>query len=236
MTRVASLLLPEDPEDASFRSERGLDRLASFSDAVVAIAITLVILPLIDLAGDSDASAVQLFREDGYRFAAAAVSFVLIGSIWREHHDAYERASTDSRRLVSINLIWLAAVVFLPIPTALLFVPRAGTEDEQLVAAIYAATLAAASIAMRLSEWEIRRHCSSGSPVKVKRWRLASQWASAVLLAVASVLAFSGLGTRALLILLFTVPLQWVSAWTARRRATRGALRTLLPPRTPPRS
>lgn len=38
------------------RTERGLDRLVNFSDATVAIAITLLILPLVDLAGELSGS------------------------------------------------------------------------------------------------------------------------------------------------------------------------------------
>ena len=33
-----------------FRTERGLDRLVNFSDATVAIAITVLLLPLVDIA------------------------------------------------------------------------------------------------------------------------------------------------------------------------------------------
>jgi uncharacterized membrane protein len=33
-----------------FRTERGLDRLVNFSDATVAIAITILLLPLVDVA------------------------------------------------------------------------------------------------------------------------------------------------------------------------------------------
>lgn len=200
-------LLPEDRESAAYRSSRGVERLATFSDAVVAIAITLIVLPLIEAASAPRATAEELFAVVGYRFADAALSFVVIGALWLEHHEAFERASVDSRRLVSLNLFWLAAVVFLPVPTAVLLVPEALDAGESVVVTLYTATSAVAGFAKRVMKWEIRRHCSE-SPVAVSRARLVAQWAkNPILLSAAAVLASSGLGVRALWLLLLTVPL-----------------------------
>ena len=58
------------------RTERGLDRLITFVDAVVAIAITLLVLPLVEVLGarprDMDLAAV--LAEDAAQFGAFLVS------------------------------------------------------------------------------------------------------------------------------------------------------------------
>ena len=36
------------------RTERGFDRIVNFSDATVAIAMTLLVLPLVELGGDTE--------------------------------------------------------------------------------------------------------------------------------------------------------------------------------------
>ena len=62
-------------------TERGLDRVVNFSDAVVAIAITLIILPLVDLAQEhDDGSVVAFFGHNWTGLAAAALSFVVVPS------------------------------------------------------------------------------------------------------------------------------------------------------------
>jgi uncharacterized membrane protein len=83
---------------ASVRTERGLERLIFFSDAVVAIAITLIVLPLVDSAREvAHMSTSKFLSENAYALTAAGISFVVISSFWREHHRLFERA-TGTRR------------------------------------------------------------------------------------------------------------------------------------------
>src|SRR5699024_11374615 len=97
-------------------------RYGAFTDAVVAIAMTLLILPLMELVPEAAAqhlTAAQLLVEHEGQFLAFALSFVLIGMFWFLHHRIF-RADTphDGRRGV-VNLAWLATIVFLPVVTAM---------------------------------------------------------------------------------------------------------------------
>src|SRR4051794_5021732 len=101
-------------------AEKGVDRLVFFSDAVVAIAITLIVLPLVDVAREPGAgTAAEFFGENGPGLLAAAVSFIGIGSFWREHHRMFNKAIGFNRTLVTVNLLWLAGIAFLPLATVL---------------------------------------------------------------------------------------------------------------------
>ncbi|MFP3380774.1 TMEM175 family protein, partial [Bacillus sp. SIMBA_069] len=76
---------------ALIRTERGLDRLVNFSDAAVAIAITLLILPLVDAAGQIGHSSFGEFIDKNFwEIFAFVVSFAVIARFWVVHHRIFE--------------------------------------------------------------------------------------------------------------------------------------------------
>ena len=103
-------------------------RLEAFSDGVFAIAITLLIIEV----RVPDSHAGDLARDLANQwpsYAAFVVSFAIIGIIWVNHHDIFERIVTVDRPLLFLNLLLLLTVAFLPFPTALLgdYIRRATT-------------------------------------------------------------------------------------------------------------
>jgi hypothetical protein len=75
-------------------TKQGLERLVFFSDAVAAIAITLIILPLVDSARNLGSASVASFLADNLDdLAAAALSFVVIAAFWRGHHALFDRVT-----------------------------------------------------------------------------------------------------------------------------------------------
>ncbi|WP_431278754.1 TMEM175 family protein [Leifsonia poae] len=99
----------------AIRTERGLDRLVNFSDATVAIAITLLILPLVDIAAEiSKKSVGELVVDHQGQFIVFVVSFWLIGRFWIIHHRLFEWVDNYSTGLIWANMLWLASIVFIP--------------------------------------------------------------------------------------------------------------------------
>lgn len=132
------------------RTDKGLDRLVFFSDAVVAIALTLVMLPLVDEARDLDGKSVAEFLgDDSAGFIAAAISFVVIGAFWRDHHRLFEHATGYTPLLLRANLLWLAGVVFLPVATVLYV---AAGEGDRAAIALYLGTVAFTMLMTRIEE------------------------------------------------------------------------------------
>lgn len=97
-----------------------VDRLIAFSDGVVAIAITLLILPLTEIHRGPDANVRQVVVENWNALFAFALSFAVIANYWTIHHDIFRPVRHHTPRLVLLNMLWLATIVFLPFPAALI--------------------------------------------------------------------------------------------------------------------
>ena len=97
------------------RTERGLDRLVNFSDATVAIAITLLILPLVDAANEIKGVTFGVFfLEHVGLFIGFIITFFVIGQFWMVHHRIFEAVQGYSPALIRWNMLWLLSIVFLP--------------------------------------------------------------------------------------------------------------------------
>jgi len=113
------------------------DRVLFFSDAVFAIAITLLAF---DLPKD------KLNQDARARLIAFGLSFAVIGLFWLGHHAIFRYITALDRRLITINLIFLGFIALLPYPTRLLNFHHAGQARVGPVV-FYAACSAAAGLA-----------------------------------------------------------------------------------------
>lgn len=100
---------------------RSLSRLTAFTDGVVAIALTLLVLPLADIARDAESEPVhQIVREHTGDFAAFVMSFTVVSLFWMVHRRIFDNLADVGEGIMLLNGLWLLGVVFLPVPTAVL--------------------------------------------------------------------------------------------------------------------
>lgn len=106
---------------AQDRSDHALERLVFFSDAVFAIAITLLVIelrpPHVDLAGGS-AAFLQALIDMTPNFFGFFVSFWVIAAFWAGHHRAFALSGHYAPSLIMPNLALLCAIAFMPFTTA----------------------------------------------------------------------------------------------------------------------
>lgn len=103
--------------------ERDAERLKFFSDAVIAIAMTLLILPLMESANEivgKHVTAGTWLQENGGRIAAFLISFAMIATNWVGHHATFLLVHRFTPRLLLTNLVWLLSIVTIPVTTALM--------------------------------------------------------------------------------------------------------------------
>jgi uncharacterized membrane protein len=134
---------------------RGLERLVFFTDAITAIAITLLILPLVDLVPEVAADGGTLGGFLGEHLGALlgfVISFAVIARLWYAHHQLFEHVAAYSPRLVLLTIVWAFTIVLLPLPTSITaqFEPTPGT------VAFYIGTMAASSIVITVLTLVIR--------------------------------------------------------------------------------
>lgn len=103
------------------RSESGAaDRLIFFSDAVVAIAITLLALDLPVPTGTTVDELWSSVQDHAESYLAFVISFLVIAAMWSEHHHVFRYAARSDAWLRSLDMVWLLMVVLNPFATKLL--------------------------------------------------------------------------------------------------------------------
>jgi uncharacterized membrane protein len=126
------------------RHERGTDefgRVVTFSDGVFAIAMTLLVVGIAEptvKAADLNEALSDLIPD----ILAFFISFLVIGRYWMAHHRFFARLRVVDRRLMAVNLMYLAAIAFVPFPTGLV----SRYENSAITIVIYALALGAASL------------------------------------------------------------------------------------------
>jgi uncharacterized membrane protein len=96
------------------------DRLIFFSDAVVAIAITLLALDLPVPEGTTLHDFWASVRHNDGSYLAFLISFAVIAIAWGHHHHVFRYAARSDSRLRSLNLLWLLMIVLNPFATRVL--------------------------------------------------------------------------------------------------------------------
>jgi uncharacterized membrane protein len=121
-----------------------LSRIVAFTDGVMAVAITLLVLNIDvpDLpSGRAGELADELF-DLLPSLGAYALAFALIGRYWTIHHRLFENLQAFDGALMTLNLVFLALIVLVPFSTDLIDRYR----EEPIAAAVFGATLGCAAL------------------------------------------------------------------------------------------
>jgi uncharacterized membrane protein len=146
------------------------DRVLFFSDAIFAIAITLLIVDL-QVPDVPDLQSGEQLRETVPQMVGFAISFAVIGLFWIAHHGLFRHIKGFNRPPIMLNLLFLGTIAFLPYPTSL--VSAAG--DQVPATVFYAVSIIAAGLAeaaVWLYAMRIRELALPGTSPTVHRWLL----------------------------------------------------------------
>jgi uncharacterized membrane protein len=158
------------------------ERVEAFSDGVIAIAITLLVLEL-----DVD---VQHFRDEPWAaladewpsYLAYLTSFLTIGGVWIVHHGVLSGVETVSPRLLRLNLVLLLLVSLLPFPTGLMADAMDGPQHAERVAVVVYGLVA---VAIELVMSAMARTAAAEPPRGIRVSVRTAGYAVAIVFAVA---------------------------------------------------
>jgi len=142
-------------------TERALDRIGAFSDGVMAVAITLLVLniqvPTLEHGQTLGDALWDLLPSLG----AFALAFGLVGRFWVIHHNLFEKLRGFDQTLMLLNLGFLAAIVLIPFSAELYDTYT----DEGLAAAVLGANLGIAAA----MHWAMTAHVMRSGLVHEER-------------------------------------------------------------------
>jgi uncharacterized membrane protein len=122
-------------------------RLESFSDGVIAVAITLLVLNIAVPEARSGHTLAHDLAHQWPAYAAYATSFITIGIIWINHHVMISRLREADRLILILNLLLLMTIAVLPFATNLFATYLKKGHGQHLAGAIYAGAFLVMSLA-----------------------------------------------------------------------------------------
>lgn len=187
----------------------GVERTITLTDAVVAIAMTLLILPLVEVVNDLDLTDLpKLWAENGQLLQSFVISFLVIYAFWTAHGTLYHRLLVAGGPPVPwlglINMFWLLVIAFLPFPTAMI-----GRDLNTASAPLYIGTMLVLSLLTLAMTVVVQR--AVGRPVGLA-------WLTSAVFALCTVVSLfdARLGVYLLLLLVVAGRIEATSAARAR--------------------
>lgn len=190
------------------------NRIEAFSDGVIAIIITLLVLeikiPHIHMTSDEHLL-IQAIFNDSPKFIAYAVSFIVLTVWWVAHHQFFHGLHKANRSLIWLNNLFLFWLCLLPYPTALIGT-YPSTRTSTFLYGLIATSVAATFTFMRWYASFKAELIHGHIPKEVQRDALRKSIRSPILHGIATILAIAtpyvSIVIYALLAIYFAFPMK----------------------------
>ena len=185
------------------------ERTKAFIDAVIAIAMTLLILPLMEASselGKTTPDGADWFHEHYGQIYTFLLSFVVIGFFWLAHHTLFEKVKFGSGSSLRLILLWLLSIVWLPVATALI---GQASANDSFVVLVYIASMFASSLFFLFIRIDLTSHPALHTMTSDEaRLGIAVSCGTVLLFLISGIIAtaFQEVGYSSLLVLLLLSP------------------------------
>ncbi len=170
-----------------------MSRLEAFSDGVIAVAITLLVLNIGVPSMKSGETLAHALAQQWPSYAAYVTSFLTIGIIWVNHHVMIGRLREPDHAILFLNLLLLMSIAVLPFATSLMAAYLRESNGQHLAAAIYSGAFLVMALFFSALNMHIllAKHDKLREPLPLERRRqiLARSLTGVVPYAIATALA-----------------------------------------------
>jgi uncharacterized membrane protein len=163
---------------------RDTNRLVTFSDAVFAITVTLLVLEIRapTPGGNLPHALIALWSS----YLAYVVTFLFIGQVWVNHHVMFDHIRTADRTVLLLNTLVLMVVAFLPFATSVLAGALRSGHGERTAVVFYGIAFDLTALTFNAVWQYARRHRllsdaldPAGAVAISRRFQLALVWLAA---------------------------------------------------------
>jgi uncharacterized membrane protein len=208
--------------------ERDPRRVVAFTDAVIAIAVTLLVL---DIRPPQDTRhLLHGLAALWPSYVSYVITFMLVGQVWANHHVLFDHIRHADRLVLFLNTVLLMDIALLPFAAAVLANSLRDGQGERTAVLVHGLAFELAAGLFNIIWWHARRDRllantidAAGVRAITRRFQLALAWIGAgtllgvLLLPVLGVAAFTGF------VIYFWLPISGEMGWARPRAALAGA-------------
>jgi uncharacterized membrane protein len=185
------------------KSLMSLNRFEAFSDGIFAIAMTILVIEIKipDLSQATPSNAVSALVHTWPHILSFITSFLVIGVVWLNHHALFHFVKRVDRIILTINLVLLMCIAFIPFSTALI----GEYSNLQPIVMFYGLSLSLTGLVYNILWFYVVRQYLREHPKITRRFLIqASLWSIGypMLYLIASILSFMNTNLSVLLYIL----------------------------------
>ncbi len=201
--------------DAAAKQRGETDRIKAFTDAVIAIIMTILVLEIGVPPDLSDERLIDALDETWPELIAWIISFLIVGMYWVWHRDLFNQVRLVDSGVVWLNLLFLVPLALVPFAASVL----GEYPDDAIGLRMYGAILIATAV-MRgvLYAYVVRRRGLLFDPPTPRRRRIGGLLAIAPIAVYLVAMLVAGASPRLSLVLYLVVPGVYLLLIAALRR------------------
>jgi uncharacterized membrane protein len=144
-----------NPDRGTLAGERDPRRVVAFSDGIIAIAVTLLVLNI--RPPEDTAHLLHGLLALWPSYFSYAITFMLVGNVWANHHVMFDHIRHADRMVLFLNCVLLMDIALLPFAAAVLANSFRSGQGERTAVVVHGIVFEVAALMFNILWWYARR-------------------------------------------------------------------------------